>query len=1211
MLKRKPLVLGVVVIIGLLIIGLNLLQLSLAQTDASVTPNITFAGRAVFQSGDAGGSIENNALLTQKVINLQNTGSNADTFRTTLPVNPETRCGLKSDNASSYPSNVMPNTLPASVDIPLAVNETKYIVAVCVTKGLPAGPFTWSYKTVSVGALNVNRADVNPLIAEVQDTVNITEPIFCNDSDSGTNTSVKGTATGTYAGARSGYIAIYGQEPNPTYPKTTTDKFSTYIDHCATTTQLNEGFCDASGRLQAIGLPCADGCKDGVCLAPPAPPSQPAPSASPIGHWKFDGNGNNEIAGSPAAVIVGNASFKPDGGKMNGYAYIPTGSDWLKIPYNSIFDLPDAFTVEFWFRQRADRSFLQDLVYKGTPINNYNFRIFRQLWNQNNFGPIITGYTAVRTGYWSQTSNSNQLAHGAWHHVAYTKDANGSAYYLDGVLIHRLDTTKYTDYSGSAKTPPADIIIGDSAVDTDIDDLKIYNRALNANEVLQESGFPLPAAPSGLVATAASGGSNVNLSWSDNSSNETGFNIYIKTSGANTWALRATTPKDVTSYPDWNLPAGTHEYKVTASMDTYYSVGVTPTESAPSNIYSVTVSGVSVGITTPSADSTTLPGNNTPPAQNMLPPPPTTTLPAPGTPGFVTQLPLPSAGQQPSGQPAASNGAPGNSTSVSIPLSPFAGEFQCRPYLNGVRAGLAGDKQFWREANWKLNEVKKTYPDAQKVSELLNSAKTAIADIDRTAKRGKCDQASLELVKNQLEKLRGEISAELNSYLFEMKDFAGLVQCRAKFGDLRKETNTMRAIAKDDETKKLIEDFDSRIAQKSREIEQASGEDGFDFQVDCENFIDEMDDAFAAVRTQLNPDLQRSSEKILQQFGTQTDSFLQVLEKSQKKVEELAVQVAELQKNLEGVTKAANELSQQVVVSYQALARIKDKFGEEKANILADKERLISLAGEVTDVLETTGCGKGIDRNRMGEMLGRVATVNWIGDRSDDLEKKLQLIVSACRAKDFKNDDLTAFFAGLDEAQRANLADSCKQGITPFCDVPTHEWYFGGMLTAYENGYMTKGMPGENVLAQDALLMVLRAAGAENITGDCKLKSPEVSKVTPYAICAVNAARKKGLVLQRDMTKSVERIKIAEWISALKPNLPKQADETVDISSFADIRSLGDAKRFVAYMYANGIMVGRASPDGKTRYFEPNAALTRAALAVVLEKLNNLVISQQ
>jgi hypothetical protein len=120
--------------------------------------------------------------------------------------------------------------------------------------------------------------------------------------------------------------------------------------------------------------------------------------------------------------------------------------------------------------------------------NNYNFRIFRQLWNEYNYGPIITGYTSSKTGYWTQTSNANQLSHSEWHHVVFTKDATQSAYYLDGVRIH---STPYpASQSEPAVAPAKDIIIGDSAVDTDIDNLRIYNRGLNLDEILANGGFP-------------------------------------------------------------------------------------------------------------------------------------------------------------------------------------------------------------------------------------------------------------------------------------------------------------------------------------------------------------------------------------------------------------------------------------------------------------------------------------------------------------------------------------------------------------------------------------------------------------------------------------------------------------------------------------------------------------------------------------------------
>jgi len=198
--------------------------------------------------------------------------------------------------------------------------------------------------------------------------------------------------------------------------------------------------------------------------------------AAVVGEWKFDGNGNNEVAGSPSASLVGAASWQATGGISGGYLYVPADGDGASVPYNAVFDLPVNFTVEFWFRQRSDQPFLQNLVYKGDGPNNYNFSVFRQLWNEFNNGPVIAGYSAAGP-LWRQTSNPNDLAHGEWHYVAYVKNGSTQAYYLDGVEIHM------SNHTDDALTPALPITVGDSAVDTDFDELRISNHAMSEEEI--------------------------------------------------------------------------------------------------------------------------------------------------------------------------------------------------------------------------------------------------------------------------------------------------------------------------------------------------------------------------------------------------------------------------------------------------------------------------------------------------------------------------------------------------------------------------------------------------------------------------------------------------------------------------------------------------------------------------------------------------------
>ncbi len=73
-----------------------------------------------------------------------------------------------------------------------------------------------------------------------------------------------------------------------------------------------------------------------------------------------------------------------------------------------------------------------------------------------------------------------------------------------------------------------------------------------------------PAAPSGFSATAISA-SQINLSWQDNSNNETGFKIERKTGAAGGWSEIATVAAEATSFENTGLAANTeYFYRVRA-----------------------------------------------------------------------------------------------------------------------------------------------------------------------------------------------------------------------------------------------------------------------------------------------------------------------------------------------------------------------------------------------------------------------------------------------------------------------------------------------------------------------------------------------------------------------------------------------------------------------------------------------------------------------
>lgn len=999
--------------------------------------------------------------------------------------------------------------------------------------------------------------------------------------------------------------------------------------------------------------------------------------SSLLGHWKFDGNGNNEVAGNPAAVTVGGGSeYKTSGGKIGGYAYVPSIGNYFKIPYNSMFDLPNSFTVEFWFRQRADRSFFQDLVYKGTPMNNYNFRIFRQLWNQYNFGPIITGYTAVGTGYWSQTSNGNQLAHNVWHHVAYTKDSTGSAYYLDGVLIHRLDTTQSSnsEYAGAARTGPNDVIICDSCIDTDIDDLKIYNRALGQSEITSIGGFPSQPQPVVVQAPAPQTTPPPTINTTGTTTIPSVINGQLPTSGSTTqfFVVPNVTPTTVPmpfagavnrecavgEMPNWNNPCTMPMYHWNIAMKVFEKCDsaqtsmpnstVTATNSRYTNcepfnldierewrtekfkVHPPEIDGqwysppwdvaspmLQYNPTTDKLEACRM--NNAPTpvgsaatymapcmpvpeidrgwmikrfraeykmfqtysAQNLaMPIVNPTAVPNPATPELV-QPPMPT-----------------TTTTVQA-----IGAGQCKGYISGLRNNIASDKKFWKDTKRQVSQVGKDYPESDVANKLLEESKVKIVEIEKLIKAGKCDKENLSELQTKTNELHSEIFAELSSMIPDMQSYLDLAYCKNDLSGKIGKLNMMVKNGLNSEEKRVVQDLIDETHLKLKELVGKSAEFEYDASFECREFSNNFESKVATLTMQNDKEVKRIVDEVVsRKLEPVIAQLTSQLEERGRKIDELLVKVAELHKAIESVNEAATKISESVAVSYSAMSRIAEKFAAVKTDMQSSKDSILPLIAQATDVMKAGKCLKQADMDRVIGQFGIIASVNWFGERGDEMTKRLNMFMSSCRAKEVTDSDILAFTGSVEDAAAKNQKAAFAQGVTKFADVSTHEWYFGAMQTASCTGAMTQGRPGENVLKQDALLMILRASGASesDIVGDCDLKAPGVLGVSKYAACAVNYASTKGVSMRGSMITPVSRIEVAKWINQLV-DLPA-GETSVDLSVYSDLSVLSRAEsEAVKLLVANKIMLGNVS--GSTAVFEPQAPLTRAALAVILEKL--------
>jgi PKD repeat protein len=204
-------------------------------------------------------------------------------------------------------------------------------------------------------------------------------------------------------------------------------------------------------------------------------------TANYIGNWTFDGNGNNGVSGKPAATIGDGAYYVPTGGINNtGYLKCPNTNSYAMVSDDGSYDLPDTFTIEFWFRQYEDYSASVSLIYKGTSCD-YNFQISRSLWDQYNHGTIKAAFSSTDTGgvcnNMVTNTQYNNASHGEWHYVAYVKGSTFHTYYIDGRLIYSTGESDQADQNDNA------IFIGNGCNNTDFDEFKISSTPLTTQEI--------------------------------------------------------------------------------------------------------------------------------------------------------------------------------------------------------------------------------------------------------------------------------------------------------------------------------------------------------------------------------------------------------------------------------------------------------------------------------------------------------------------------------------------------------------------------------------------------------------------------------------------------------------------------------------------------------------------------------------------------------
>ena len=314
-------------------------------------------------------------------------------------------------------------------------------------------------------------------------------------------------------------------------------------------------------------------------------------SGTPLANLKFEGDLSDDSGNGTNSTLRNGATYDNsivyEGGQSlhlpsgNAYVDFDTGNDFIHNRFTTR-------TVAFWLYAESTNG-IQDVFDEGGSTNGFALRI--------NNGNIEV---AVQDNHDIHLLGAPFTA-GEWHHVAATFNSGELKLYVDAFEQASKNDINYNEDEVSDHGDGAGIggTNGGNAFDQTnnnftgyIDDFYIDNDVLNSSHLsglMSGDDFVIPdnvpEAPTDLTATAVSYDA-IDLTWTDNSADETGFQIYRSEHPEVDYSPIVIVDPDVTNFSDTDLqPETTYYYAVIA-------LGEYGESEAPSNVSSIAELGL-------------------------------------------------------------------------------------------------------------------------------------------------------------------------------------------------------------------------------------------------------------------------------------------------------------------------------------------------------------------------------------------------------------------------------------------------------------------------------------------------------------------------------------------------------------------------------------------------------------------------------------------
>ena len=212
------------------------------------------------------------------------------------------------------------------------------------------------------------------------------------------------------------------------------------------------------------------------------------PPSGLVSWWRGEGTAN-DATGANHGTLQNGVTFVP--GKDGMAFHLDGGDDYVVLGSGNWFTLP-AFTITMWVKASASQVGFADI------LDN----------NHNDFRSWVIQYYGGTEWHWGPVQGASdpgddivfQLTSDTWHHLAISFDPSFvNKVYVDGVLIGTTQSSGPIIYDGSQVLQLGSWGQGGRNFSGEIDELRIYDRALTDEEVTTIMGPPVPALGTGGV----------------------------------------------------------------------------------------------------------------------------------------------------------------------------------------------------------------------------------------------------------------------------------------------------------------------------------------------------------------------------------------------------------------------------------------------------------------------------------------------------------------------------------------------------------------------------------------------------------------------------------------------------------------------------------------------------------------------------------------